>query len=101
MTSDQPDQPVEETKAESPILSAARQYFLQLAAKSDVLREEMQSATTRTKKKYIHKKLKKNNAEAIQVLSQLDGFSRNKALIDAAKKEQQAGTATVVEDEYR
>jgi len=86
MTNDQPET-TEESQVESPILSAARQYFIELAAQSDVLREEMQTATTSTKKRYFHKKLKKNNAEAIAVLSRLDDFSRNKALIDAAKKE--------------
>ena len=85
MTSDQPDTQVEEAPTESPILSAARQYFLELAKKSDVLRDEMQTATTSTKKRYFHKKLKKNNAEAIAVLARLDGFARNKALIEAAK----------------
>ena len=101
MTSDQPETQEEETPSESPILSAARQYFIELAKKSDVLRSEMQQASTKTKQRYFQRKLKKNSAEAITVLSKLDGCSRNKALIEGAKKSTQAASAIAGEDEYR
>ena len=78
----------EPVQTESPVLEIARQYFLELAKNSDSMRKQMQDARTNTKRDYFLKKLKKNNKEALNLLSRLSAAEQAKALRQATGESQ-------------
>ena len=82
-------------------ISYARQYFLALTARSNSLRDQMQSASTKTKQNYFRKKLKKNNIDAINILSRLNIYEQSKILNISAKSELTPFTQNSSDDEYR
>ena len=73
-TDDQPE------KQESQFTKSARQRFLQMAQHADSLRKEISEASTRTKKNYLRKKLKKNNDDAINILMYLEAVEQQKSV---------------------
>jgi len=79
MNNQTPENEVEEEVSESPILAAARYYFMELARDSDSLRELSESATTRTKRDFYKKKLARNNKQAITLLERIAKLEETKS----------------------